>query len=197
MKEPDAGSAVPPHQDWTYVDESRFSSMNVWMALEDMTIDKGCLWIIPRSHRIGNFLRPAPSYPWPFSNISSFIERFKKPVLLKAGECVCFNNKLIHGSYPNKGGSYRLAVVTTVYPQEAHLLHYYVDDTSRNDSATEYAIEKKVFLTMPRGMPPSRFFNSKKVHLSFPTYTRTDFCTELFRLCLSDMLHISFSKRDK
>ena len=167
LKENGADSAVPPHQDWTYVDESRFFSMNVWIALEDITIENGCLFIIPYSHLLGDYLRASPSYPVPFKAIIDFVARFKKPILLKAGECVCFNNKSIHGSYPNLGTTNRLAVVTTLYPKDASLLHYYIHDPQNPEVVTEYEIEKKEFLILKRGLPPSTYIRLRQVQLSF------------------------------
>jgi hypothetical protein len=175
LKERGADSAVPPHQDWTYVDESRFFSMNIWIALEDSSIENGCLFIIPYSHLLGNYLRSSPSYPVPFGSIIDFVAWFKKPIPLKAGECICFSNKTIHGSYPNLGNTNRLAVVTTLYPEKASLLHYYIHDTQNPEAVTEYEIEKKEFLTLKRGLPPSTYIRSRQVRTQYKRITKPRF----------------------
>ncbi len=185
MKEQGADSAVPPHQDWTYVDESRFYSMNVWIALEDTFIDNGCLFIIPFSHRLGNYLRSSPSYPVPFKNIIDFIFKFKKPVPLKAGDCVCFNNKTIHGSYPNLGSTNRLAVVTTLYPKDANLLHYYIHDTEKPEEVTEYEIEKKDFLHLMRGLPPANYLKKRSIQTQYKPITKSGFILNWLKSLLS------------
>lgn len=46
------GLLVTPHQDATFLyTEPLGSVMGVWIALEDATLDNGCLWFIPGSHR--------------------------------------------------------------------------------------------------------------------------------------------------
>lgn len=43
---------VMPHQDATFLyTEPLGQVMGVWIALEDATLDNGCLWFIPGSHR--------------------------------------------------------------------------------------------------------------------------------------------------
>jgi ectoine hydroxylase-related dioxygenase (phytanoyl-CoA dioxygenase family) len=41
---------VSPHQDGTFLFNEPLKIMGVWIALEDATIENGCLWFIPGSH---------------------------------------------------------------------------------------------------------------------------------------------------
>ena len=41
---------VAPHQDGTFLFNDPLKIMGVWIALEDATIENGCLWFIPGSH---------------------------------------------------------------------------------------------------------------------------------------------------
>ncbi|XWW95852.1 hypothetical protein V2A60_003820 [Cordyceps javanica] len=50
-KQPEIGGAVPPHQDSTFLYTSRPSAVGFWYALEDATLDNGCLSFLPGSHR--------------------------------------------------------------------------------------------------------------------------------------------------
>ena len=50
-KQPEIGGAVPPHQDSTFLYTKRPSAVGWWIALEDATIDNGCLSFAPGSHR--------------------------------------------------------------------------------------------------------------------------------------------------
>jgi len=40
------------HQDMTLVDESKFSGINIWVPLVDLTEKNGVLQVLPGSHRI-------------------------------------------------------------------------------------------------------------------------------------------------
>lgn len=46
---------VVPHQDGTFLFNEPLKIMGVWIALEDATLENGCLWFIPGSHA-GAFL---------------------------------------------------------------------------------------------------------------------------------------------
>ena len=59
--------SVTPHQDSSFLHTVPLNIMGLWIALEDVTLENGCLWFIPGSHREGitrRFVRnPDPSSP--------------------------------------------------------------------------------------------------------------------------------------
>ena len=42
---------VVPHQDSTFLHTTPMKLMGCWIALEDATLENGCLWFIPGSHK--------------------------------------------------------------------------------------------------------------------------------------------------
>ena len=42
---------VTPHQDGTYIYTEPLKAMGLWIALEDATLDNGCLWFAPGTHK--------------------------------------------------------------------------------------------------------------------------------------------------
>ncbi|KAF6126406.1 phytanoyl-CoA dioxygenase domain containing 1 [Phyllostomus discolor] len=51
FKQPHLGGEVTPHQDATFLyTEPLGRVLGVWIALEDATLENGCLWFIPGSH---------------------------------------------------------------------------------------------------------------------------------------------------
>ncbi|KAL2152581.1 hypothetical protein VTH82DRAFT_5765 [Thermothelomyces myriococcoides] len=50
-KNPEIGGAVPPHQDSTFLYTDPPSAVGFWYALEDATLENGCLSFLPGSHR--------------------------------------------------------------------------------------------------------------------------------------------------
>ncbi|VUC20238.1 unnamed protein product [Clonostachys rosea] len=50
-KQPEIGGAVPPHQDSTFLYTDTPSAVGFWYALEDATLENGCLSFLPGSHR--------------------------------------------------------------------------------------------------------------------------------------------------
>lgn len=51
FKQPEIGGAVPPHQDSTFLYTDPPSAVGFWYALEDATLDNGCLSFVPGSHK--------------------------------------------------------------------------------------------------------------------------------------------------
>ncbi|CAI4215417.1 unnamed protein product [Parascedosporium putredinis] len=50
-KQPEIGGAVPPHQDSTFLYTNSPSAVGFWYALEDATLENGCLSFLPGSHK--------------------------------------------------------------------------------------------------------------------------------------------------
>ena len=60
FKQPRIGGEVTCHQDATFLFTEPLKLLGLWFALEDATIENGCLWAIPGGHRGGlkhRFLR--------------------------------------------------------------------------------------------------------------------------------------------
>lgn len=50
-QQPGIGGAVNAHQDGTFLYTEPQSCTGLWWALEDCTLDNGCLWAVPGSHK--------------------------------------------------------------------------------------------------------------------------------------------------
>ncbi len=94
------------HQDEIYIPTRDRSLTGAWMALDDATVENGCLWIIPGSHRTG-YLYPQRPHNNPdefdFAPESyGFDESVEIPVEVKTGAVVFFNGYLLHRSKKNR-----------------------------------------------------------------------------------------------
>jgi len=103
------------HQDEIYIPTRDRSLIGGWIALDDATIENGCLWILPGSHRPG-YLYPQRSHNNPdefdFGQESyGFDETQEIPVEVKAGAVVFFNGYLLHRSRRNRSNVYRRVLV--------------------------------------------------------------------------------------
>jgi phytanoyl-CoA hydroxylase len=106
FKQPGIGGEVRWHQDATYFDTTPISVTTFWFALEDATLDNGCLWAEPGGHRgplRERFVRHGDQVavekldgtPWPDDSTAV-------PLECKAGSLVCFHGLLPHYSAPNR-----------------------------------------------------------------------------------------------
>src|SRR6185295_1852815 len=53
FKQPNIGGEVTCHQDSTFLYTEPIDIVGLWFALEDATMENGCLWAIPGGHRHG------------------------------------------------------------------------------------------------------------------------------------------------
>jgi phytanoyl-CoA hydroxylase len=106
FKQPGIGGEVRWHQDATFFDTTPISVTTFWFALEDATIDNGCLWVEPGGHRgplRERFVRNGDNIsmekldhtPWPDDSVAV-------PLEAQAGSLVCFHGLLPHYSAPNR-----------------------------------------------------------------------------------------------
>ena len=113
FKQPGIGGEVTWHQDASFFDTTPSSVTGFWFALEDATVDNGCLWMQPGGHRgplrerfvrEGDTVRmePLDATPWPDS-------RSAVPVEAAAGTLVVFHGLLPHWSAPNRSALSRHA----------------------------------------------------------------------------------------
>ena len=104
------------HQDEIYIPTRDRSLIGAWIAIDDATIENGCLWIVPGSHRSG-YLYPQRDHNNPdefdFAGQSyGFDEKEEIPVEVPAGSVVFFNGYLLHRSAKNRSSIYRRVLVS-------------------------------------------------------------------------------------
>jgi ectoine hydroxylase-related dioxygenase (phytanoyl-CoA dioxygenase family) len=147
IKEKGTMGMVPPHQDWTFVNENQYWSATVWCPLVDVNFENGALGVIRGSHLFYDHVRPSPSRSFepPFKSYIDAIFQYLKIVELKAGQAIVFNNKTIHGSPPNTVDQSRLAFGIGITHKEASLLHYYMLPDKDNELVEEYEISPSFF----------------------------------------------------
>ncbi len=103
------------HQDEFYIPTRDRSLIGAWTAMDDATIENGCLWVLPGSHRRG-YLYPQRYHENPdefdFAWESyGFNDTDEVPVEVTTGTLVFFNGYLLHRSRKNRGDTYRRVLV--------------------------------------------------------------------------------------
>lgn len=118
---------LEPHQDWNIVDEEHYRSFNIWVPLVDLTNDNGPIMIIPRSHAWLKNYRSANIHS-AFSKVNDAIWKMLQPLLLKAGEALIYDHRLVHASGVNNSDEIRLAAVYGIIPEGARMFYYHQAD---------------------------------------------------------------------
>jgi phytanoyl-CoA hydroxylase len=94
------------HQDEYFIPTRDRSLCGAWIAMDDATVENGCLWVIPGSHRHGllwpeeehddrRFDCAGEAVDFPYTDDDAV------PVELETGSFVIFNGYLLHRSLPN------------------------------------------------------------------------------------------------
>ncbi len=122
-KPPRHPGIVAWHQDYSYWTRSvpaRHLTCNI--ALDDTTIENGCLHYVAGSHRWG--LLPKLNLLKDMEGVRGILtpaqlEEFKpEPMLVKAGECTFHHSHTMHGSYGNaSAGPRRTAALNFMHPE--------------------------------------------------------------------------------
>ena len=126
VKTPGESGTVPIHQDVADLDELYYSTVSIWLPLQDMDTTNGTLYIVPRSHFIFSPYRSSTIAPHT-KNIELQIMPFFKPVRLKAGQALLFDSRLFHYSPPNLSGKNRVIALCRICPLGAPIISYFND----------------------------------------------------------------------
>ena len=103
---PPGGVEKPYHQDSAYFAIEPMDLVTCWTALDDVTLEKGPMWVIPGSHRQGVLDH---SQPWVVRDrrdkqvpLESTDRSRETPLLMPAGGCSFHHSLLLHRSTPNR-----------------------------------------------------------------------------------------------
>ncbi len=105
------------HQDEYYIPTRDRSLVGAWIALDDASIDNGCLRIIPGSNRPGYIMRRIAGRSAEFAesdtlDVSRYDPTAIVPVEVKSGAVVFFNGHTLHSSTRNRTtDAFRMALV--------------------------------------------------------------------------------------
>ncbi|MEQ8207960.1 MAG: phytanoyl-CoA dioxygenase family protein [Woeseia sp.] len=113
FKPPRIGGEVVCHQDSTYLYTEPESCTGFWFALEDATVDNGCMYFIPGEHKGSlkkrNFRLSATQLKTDTLDATPWPEERKLPAEAKAGALVIFDGRAPHLSGPNRSATSRHA----------------------------------------------------------------------------------------
>ena len=128
FKPPRIGGEVVCHQDSTYLYTEPESCTGFWFALEDATIENGCMYFIPGQHRgplkQRNYRSGRYSLTTEVLDDSPWPEEQKLPAEARAGTLVIFDGRTPHMSARNRSARSRHAYTLHVidrrcrYPAE-------------------------------------------------------------------------------
>lgn len=149
-------SRVPIHQDWTFVDETKHRSLNIWCPLIDTNNDNGTLQVVPSSHHISAAKR-GPGTPMGY-NVSNDVENnHVKAIPLEAGCAIIYDHALLHGSNANQTDDERVAVTLSMAPKDAQLIHCQGGWTEDKEVIEIFNVDEDFYTTYLLGERPEAY----------------------------------------
>ena len=143
VKEPGPSAPSPWHQDQPYWPSKEPGMFSCWLALDDVTVERGCMQFIPGSHRWGEF--PPMSFKGDGPALHAYLSDAQKarwnpvPVELKAGSCTFHHGLTFHYANANTTSHLRRALVTIFIPDG---ITYAAEDKMDNPFAASITSQK-------------------------------------------------------
>jgi phytanoyl-CoA hydroxylase len=123
FKQPKIGGEVTCHQDSTFLYPEPIGIAGLWFALEDATLENGCLWAIPGGHKMGlksRWLRSAEGMRFEVFDSSSWPEEKLIPLEVRKGSLIILEGLLPHKSLANRSTKSRHAYTLHVIGGDCH-----------------------------------------------------------------------------
>ncbi len=123
FKQPHIGGEVICHQDSAFLYTEPIAIAGLWFALEEATIENGCLWAIPGGHKVGlksRWIRTARGMQFVTLDFEPWHEEKLIPLEVRKGSLILLHGLLPHRSLENKSSKSRQAYTLHVISGKAH-----------------------------------------------------------------------------
>ena len=116
------GSAVPYHQDAAYWPVIPMNMISCWMAIDDATLENGCVRVVPGTHKKFIPHTHFTSGPQSLGLLDHEVDAATEiPIELPAGSCMFHHSLLIHRSTSNSSARSRRGLVSIYMPEHFEL----------------------------------------------------------------------------
>ena len=117
IKEP-YGNPTAWHLDNPYWSFHSHHAISIWIALEDATLENGCMWFVPGTHKLARFDNAGIG-----QNLAELFKVYPEmtavdpvPVPMRAGDCSFHNGLTAHGAGANMTRRRRIAMTCAYMP---------------------------------------------------------------------------------
>jgi phytanoyl-CoA hydroxylase len=125
VKPPGKGQATPVHQDLPYWPMLDPEAITAWTALDDTTLENGCMAYVPGSHHWGTRVCGDFHDPRPVEEVApAGASPEPVPVPIAAGSVIYHHSLTFHGARPN----------ISTKPRRAMIVHYMKDGMPFRDA---------------------------------------------------------------
>ncbi|WP_298317074.1 phytanoyl-CoA dioxygenase family protein [uncultured Aquimarina sp.] len=137
------------HQDPTYVDESKYQGITVWVPLIDTNETNGALEVMDKSYLLNEY--PRSTLPrFPYNDLASLLlKKYFKRLDIKAGQAYIGNSKVFHWSPSNMSNEERVAALAWMAEEESQMRCYYQDFKNPGKTMEVFELEADHYIENP------------------------------------------------
>jgi ectoine hydroxylase-related dioxygenase (phytanoyl-CoA dioxygenase family) len=147
------GGVVQIHQDPTFVDETVFSTLGIWIPLVDTDARNGGITVLPGSHRWNHGPRGFGGRASPYLPILPDLVASSLELPMRAGDAMIFCQQVFHGSPPNRSSRTRVSVAVLLAQREAQLRCYHANPALPTKLEV-FEVDDEFYLSYPYGTRP-------------------------------------------
>jgi phytanoyl-CoA hydroxylase len=108
IKPPESGSPFPMHQDYPYFPHKQHSMIAAIIHFDDAPVEKGCLRVVPGSHKLGPLEAVGQDHHLPEDR---FPIEAATALPAQAGDAIFMSYLLVHGSGVNRSNEARTTIL--------------------------------------------------------------------------------------
>lgn len=132
------------HQNWTFVEEDNYTSLVIWIPLQDVDSSNGGMSFIPGSDQWDKGIR-GNNIIWQYESQKDKLLQDLIPLPMNAGDAVIFDDATIHYTSPNTNKKPRIAIAQVMIPEAAQPIFYNLNLQTKQ--LEKYAISDNFYLT--------------------------------------------------
>lgn len=166
VKEKNPQGVVPPHQDWSFVEnEGENYSVTCWIPLVPTNMQNGYMGVIKGSHLIYENVRPSPSpqVPTPLMNHLFTIFPYLEMYEMQPGEALIFDHRTFHASTPNLTDNPRVAIGLGFTQGDSQLRHYNMKQNGKMDTLQVYEADEEFSVIYDNSRLSKMFDKGEKI----------------------------------
>lgn len=144
---------IPPHQDWSFVDETKHWSLNMWLPIQDVAERDGSMRFLNGSQFFLETIRGAQT-PELYNHLIQEIEQNLEDVPLKAGQAVFFYHGIVHCSHFNQMPEERVCLGLSLTQKEAPIYFHLLQEGEHLAEKFEVPVSFFIDYAHHRGQMP-------------------------------------------
>ncbi len=135
------------HENWCHLLDLSETTVTAWFPVIDVNKQNGTIEIIPGSHKLVPSIATMGGTTYFADFEDALVEKYFEPVPMHPGQCLIFDDTLLHYSPNNMSDSVRPAIQIELLPARLQPIIYHVDEQNHPGQLEVFEVGSDFFLT--------------------------------------------------